>query len=370
VKPNLVFKGTAVVTTFADVQEILSRNDVFHVPYAEKMAKVTDGGGFYLGMQETPTYTRDVSNMRLVMRREDIADKVTPFVVKASDDILNSAGGSIDVVQELSRIVPARLLGEYFGTPGWNEQGYIDANTIMFQYLFYPDDPAVTEKALAAAAQTRKYLDKLLTKRQTKRGRKDDVIKRCLALQDADTPGMDNETIRNMLIGLSIGAIPTNSKCVALTLDYLFDHPDLLAAAQQAARQDDDQAMVQTVLECLRFNAFSPGVQRICSEDYVVANGTLRRATIPKGTKVIAATQSAMMDCRELKSPRKFLLDRPLYHYMHWGYSLHTCSGQYMNLTTIPQMVKAVLKREGLHRVAKMESEGPFPVSLKVTYNA
>lgn len=370
VKPNIMLGGKAIITTFDDVQEVLSRNDVFHVPYAEKMFKVTNGSNFFLGMQETPTYTRDHSNMRIVVRREDIPDRVMPFVVKEADDILNIAGGSIDVVQGLSRLIPARLLGDYFGTPGWNEQEFIDAATMMFQYLFYPDAPGIPEKALAAAATTREYLDKTIAARKSKRGSRDDVIERCLELQDAGTPGMEDVTIRNNLIGLIIGAIPTNSKCVALVLDYLFDHPPLLADAQQAARLDQDEVLLQTMLECIRLNPFAIGIQRICSEDYVVAQGTLRRLKIPKGTGVLAATQSAMMDCRRIQDPKSYRLDRPYYQYMHWGYSLHTCFGEYMNLTTIPQMVKAVLKRENLQRVAKMESVGPFPVSLKVTYKA
>lgn len=370
VKPNLVLKGQATIKTFDDVQEVLSRNDVFHVPYAEKMHKITNGSNFFLGMQETPSYTRDVSNMRLVVRREDIPERVTPFTAEESEAILNAAGGNLDIVQDLSRPVPTRLLGNYFGTPGWNEQEYIDAATVMFQYLFYPDEAGIPEKALAAAQKTRDYLDETIAARKASRGQQDDVIERCLALQDAGSPGMDDITIRNNLIGLIIGAIPTNAKCVALVLDYLLDHPALLADAQEAARRDDDQIMVQTMLECMRLNPFAAGIQRICSEDYVVARGTLRRATIPKGTVVLAATQSAMMDCRQLQSPKSFRLDRPYYQYMHWGYSLHTCFGQYMNLTTIPQMIKAVLKRENLQRVAKMENQGPFPSSLRVTYKA
>ena len=82
-----------------------------------------------------------------------------------------------------------------------------------------------------AAAKTRAYLDALIAERKRDRGRCDDVSERCLAMQDAGLPGMDDLSIRNNLIGLIIGAIPTTSKSAVLTLDYLLSHPELLPNA-------------------------------------------------------------------------------------------------------------------------------------------
>jgi len=369
VKPNVVFKGNAVVTRFEDVTEILNRDWAFQVPYAEKMHKVTNGSNFFLGMQNTAQYTRDVSNMRIAARREDIDTIIKPFVDKSSEDIVKAAAGKMDVIQQLTRVVPTRLLGEYFGTPGWNETEFTDAATIMFQYLFYPDDPEVEQKALSAAEQTRNYLDQTIAERKRNSVDKDDVLGRCLKLQQAGTPGMEDIDIRNNLIGLIIGAIPTTSKCAAVTLNHLFNNPELLVQAQQAARVDDDAQLTQFVQESLRLNPFAAGIQRICAEDYTVAKGTLRSTKIPKGTRVLAATQSAMMDGRKIKNPKQFLLDRPAYSYMHFGFGLHTCFGQYINLTQIPGIIKAVLKQNSLRRVADMVVEEPFPVSLEITYD-
>lgn len=369
IKPTVVFKGNAVVTRFDDVTEVLNRDRVFQVPYAEKMHKVTNGGNFFLGMQNTARYTRDVSNMRIVARRDDIEEIIKPFVDRTCEEILRATTGRMDVVQQLTRVVPTRLMGEYFGTPGWNESEFTDAATVMFQYLFYPDNPNVTEKALKAAEQTRNYLDQTIAERKRNRIDKDDVLERCLKLQDAKTPGMTDLDIRNNLIGLIIGAIPTTSKSAAITLNHLLDSPELLVKAQQAARVDDDETMTQLVLECLRHNPFAAGIQRICAEDYVVAKGSLRSTKIPKGSIVLAATQSAMMDGRKIKKPKEFRLDRPAYSYMHFGFGLHTCFGQYINLTQIPGIVKAVLKQTALRRVTDMKIEAPFPVSLEIEYD-
>lgn len=369
IKPTVVFKGQAFVTRFDDVTEVLERDGIFQVPYAEKMYKITNGSNFFLGMQDTATYTRDVSNMRIAARREDISDIITPFVEQLSMEILASSNGKMDVVKELTRVVPTRLIGKYFGTPGWDETEFTDAATSMFQYLFYPDNPALEKVALNAAEKTRNYLDQAIAERKLKRTQNDDVLERCLKLQDAGMPGMGDIDIRNNLIGLIIGAIPTTSKCAAITLNHLFNHPELLVQAQQDARVDNDQKMIQYVQESLRLNPFAAGIQRICAEDYVVAKGTLRSTKIPKGTVVLAATQSAMMDHRKIESPSQFRLDRPAYSYMHFGFGLHTCFGQYMNLAQIPGIVKAVLKQKALRRVSDMITIEPFPVSMEIEFD-
>ena len=81
--PNLVLSrqligaypntGTAIVTRHQDVIEVLDRNADFEVVYEPKMRAITGGENFFLGMQDTALYTRDVSNMRLAMRRDDVA---------------------------------------------------------------------------------------------------------------------------------------------------------------------------------------------------------------------------------------------------------------------------------------------------------
>src|SRR5579862_8692791 len=48
-KPVLMLKNYALVTRFADVEEVLARDQVFQVPYGPKMEAVTGGRNFFLG---------------------------------------------------------------------------------------------------------------------------------------------------------------------------------------------------------------------------------------------------------------------------------------------------------------------------------
>jgi cytochrome P450 len=376
-KPNLIIKEFALITRFSDVQEALSRPDALGVTYAEKMGKITGGSNFFLGMNDTPTYTRDVSNMRLVARRDDVAQVIAPMVEKFAQQLVAKADGKIEMVSQLSSIVPCQFSAEYLGVAGPSQQELFDWTSSMFAYLFYPDNPAeVDQAALANSVKTCAYLDQLIAQRKQEAADgqvKDDIIGRCLKLQASGTPGMSDLEIRNNIIGIIIGLMPTTSKCAVLVIDYLLDHPELLAGAQQAALANDDETLRKTMLEALRFNSFGAGVFRIANEDYVIASGSFRSKKIPKGSKVLVALQSAMLDGRELDDPKSFRLDRPDYQYMHFGYGMHTCFGQYINMVQIPMIVKALLRCKNLRRAAgdagKVKYQQAFPVSLHLEFD-
>src|ERR1700734_2484831 len=143
--PNLVLStkiitaydngGTTIVTRFDDVKDVLRRDQDFEVVYGPRMVKITDGQNFFLGMQDTPTYTRDTANMRLAMRREDLPGIVTPFAAARAAELVKASAGRIDVPQDLTLRVPAQLLDIYFGTPGPSERDMIAWTTLMFWYL-------------------------------------------------------------------------------------------------------------------------------------------------------------------------------------------------------------------------------------------
>lgn len=372
-KPIVVVKNYALVTRFDDIQEVMARDDTFHVTYQAKMEKVTTGENFFLGMQNSPEYTRDVSLMRLAMRREDVP-RIANFVEQSAERLMAGAvAGRIDIVTGLTKVVPTLLVGDYFGTPGWNRVEFAEAASAMFAYLFYPDDPTNEKIALTGAATTRAWLDKTIRERRESGAEIDDALGRCLKMQQTGVPGCDDVAIRNNLIGMLIGLIPTTSKCAVLCLDYLLSHPELLAAAQVAARADEDALINQYVLESLRFNSFGPGLLRLCAKDYTVAAGTWRSTTIKAGTTVFVALQSAMLDGHKLPDPGEFKLDRPAWSYMHYGYGMHTCFGQYINAVQIARIVKVVLKRNNLRRAAgaegQMQLDGPFPSHMVLEFD-
>jgi cytochrome P450 len=379
-KPILLVKNTAVVTRFEDVQEVLSRDDVFQVTYKDKMEVVAGGSNFFLGMQNSPDYERDHSHMLTVVRREDIPEQVAPFVAATAEGLVATAGGRIDVVGQLSRIVPARWIAAYFGCPSTSDEDLANWSTAVFQYLFtdIDNDPTVAAAARDASTKTRAWLEASIKNRKAQqlqpgRPQPDDVLGRCIALQKAGVPGMDDSTIRTNLLGLFVGAIPTTSKCCTQALDELLKRPTDLLKAQNAAASNNDALLADYVFEALRFNPNNPVVVRLAVQDYALAKGTMHETLIPKGASVAAATQSAMFDDRFVDSPNEIRSGRPAYLYMHFGYGLHTCFGQHINRVQIPGILKPLLKRKNLRRTAgtagQLTYSGPFPSTMSVQFD-
>lgn len=384
--PNLVLRrrvvtgyensGTALVMRDEDVRDVLDRFGVFHVVYAPKMKKITGGGQFFLGMQYTRRYVRDVSNMRGVARMSDVDDRVAPFAASHALSFVLKSDGRIDVPQELTLPLLASLVGDYFGTPGPSERTMSDWATVLFWYLFtdLKGDPDLEVRALKAAAECRNSIDETIAARKANPRPANDVLGRCLEMQAAGRPGFADNEIRNNLIGLIIGLIPTISSASVQALNQLLDRPAELRAAQEAAAADDDCRLASYLFEAFRFDPLNPIIYRLATQDYVVAKGTRREKRIPKGTMVLASNLSAMFDPHSVPNPNEFRIDRPWSTYILFGYGLHSCFGELINRAVIPQILKPLLKQRNLRRApgasGEMNKENtPFPVHMMMEFD-
>jgi len=384
--PNLVLSkplvtaypntGTAIVTRYQDVVEVLDRNADFEVVYEPKMRAITGGENFFLGMQDTALYERDVSNLRLAMRRDDVAAIVEPAARRLAEQLVAKQTNRIDVPKDLSLLVPTAIVTDYFGITGTENNDLIDWATLMFWYLFVDlaGDPAIASKALDAAASCRSAIDAAIVSRKAAGVAMDDVLGRCLVLQKSNQPGMDDLGIRNYLIGLVIGAIPTISKACVQALDQLLDRPQALESAQAAARGSDNALLDAHVFEAFRYNPVNPLIYRRATCDTTIAAGSLRARKIPKGTMVLASNLSAMFDPLKIEAPESFRIDRPWGEYMLWGYGMHTCFGAYINRAVMPVILKPLLAKPGLRRAAgnagRIDAGGtPFPQHFSVEWD-
>jgi len=374
-RPILVQNDQVLVTRFRDVQEVLARDDVFDVPYAEKMRLITEGQNFFLGMPDSARYTQDVSNMRIVVRRDDLSTLVAPFVARTAEQLVASAPGVLEIVGGLTQVVPARLVAQYFGTPGPSESELIDWATTLFWYLFLDPDnaPDLKQRALSASGALNAALDRQIAARQARPNDADDVLGRCLKLKASGTPGMTDLDIRNNFIGLILGAIPTTATVTALALDELLRRPNQLAEAQRAAREGDDPSLAGFVFEALRFNPLAPAMYRHANCDFTLAKGELRQTEIPKGATVLVATQSAMFDERYVQAPQEFRANREQREALHFGYGLHSCFGRHISRAQIPGILKPLLQRQNLRRAdgvaGQYQKAGPLAGSLTLRFD-
>jgi cytochrome P450 len=309
------------------------------------------------------------------MRRDDVAMVVEPAARRLAEQLVAKQTNRIDLPKDLSLLVPTAIVTDYFGITGAQNDDLIAWATLMFWYLFVDlaGDPALARKALDAAAACRSVIDAAIATRKASGANKDDVLGRCLVLQQAGRPGMDDLGIRNNLIGLVIGAIPTISKACVQSLDQLLERPQALACAQAAARAGDDPLLAAHVFEAFRFNPINPLIYRRAARDATIAAGSLRARKIAKGTMVLASNLSAMFDPLRIEAPESFRTDRPWGEYMLWGYGMHTCFGAYINRAVMPAILKPLLAKPGLRRAAgaagRIDGGGtPFPQHFSVEW--
>ena len=368
--------GTVIVTRHADVVEVLDREDDFETVYEPRMRVLTGGANFFLGMQDIPAYTRDLANMRLAVRREDLPGIVAPLFATRAAAIVAASNGRLDVPADMTLRLPAEMLADYFGLPGPDEAVVIGWATDLFHYIFLDltADPTVTERAGKTAALLRAHVDALIAARKASGVARDDVLGRCLALQKAGSPGMDDTGIRNNLMSLVTAAIPTLSKSSVQALDQLLSNPEGLAKAQAAARGGDDATFAACIWEALRLNPMNAVIYRRAARDCTIAAHTLRARKVAKGTMVFAANLSAMFDPLRVPSPQAFRTDRTAGEYILWGYGRHTCFGGYINEVALPAMLKPLLAAPGLRRAAgaagRINTGGtPFPQHFVVEFD-
>jgi cytochrome P450 len=363
--------ATVIVTRRADVLDVLSRDADFEVVYEPRMREITEGANFFLGMQPGVDYERDVTAMRLAMRRSDVAGRVAPRAAEVAAGIVAAAGTEIDAPKALAGPVAHDMVATYFGCSGPDRETMIGWTTALFWFLFndLPASEAVGARARDAAAGLREWLDAEIARRLAAGETGDDVLGRCLALKAIETPGMSAKGVRDNLIGLLIGAIPTLSKASTLALDELLRRPDALKGAQAAAQAGDAAAVDAHVFEALRFNPHNPVIYRRATREVRLAAATLRARTIPKGAMVFAANHSAMFDPLDVPEPRRFRTDRPWATYIHWGYGLHACFGDAINRAVIPAILTPLLAGPPLRALGAREDGGtPFPQSLRVAW--
>ncbi len=369
--------GTTVVTRRKDVLDVLSRDADFEVVYGPRMRELTGGENFFLGMQPGSDYDRDVSAMRLAVRHGDVSDIVLQRAGALSEKLVAESGGRLDLPSGLTLQAPWDMTDTYFGVGGPSAHAMQEWTATLFHYLFSDlgADPETGKKAMRDASALRRYLDEAIAKRKEAPSDADDVLNRCLALQADGVPGMSDLGIRNNLLGLLIGAIPTISKACCLALDELLRRPEALALAQRAARSGDDKLMTQCLWEALRFNPHNPAVYRRATRDTVIAPSSLRSTTVKKGQMVFAVTLSAMFDRDEIPAPNEFRVDRPWETYILWGNGMHTCFGDAINQAIIPAILKPLLVRGNLRRALGKTGEintggTPFPQHFAVEFCA
>lgn len=372
---------TTVVTRHADVVDLLGRPVEFSVEASNGRKMDALGATFILGMDAGQLYDRERGWLDAAMRADDAA-RIRSNVRAWAEELLDARAGNgqIDVCGEYARVVGARLAQVHLGVPGPDTGTLMRWMRDLFHDLFLDlgDTESVHRSAVQSSRELAAYLEGWIKSRRQEIGADpnppDDLLGRLIALAEAGGPiahGLDADGIRRSISGVIVGCVDTTNKSFCFVLDQLLRNRKAFDLAVEAARADDAEALRDLVYEALRFNPHNPIIVRHCPDWTVIAPGTSRARSVPPGTRVFAATLSAMFDETVFDAPNEFLPQRTTGH-LHFGDGLHRCFGERINDITLAELLGALLRRTDVRRAGllrgRMQWDGPFPDRMEVRF--
>ena len=408
-RPILVTPECTLLALFTDVRDCLQMPKIMTVDlYKPKMGVTEEDEGYLMAHDDDALHYREKSLMQGMLNRDDIP-RVRKLIAESAADILDQAGGEIEIVNQYCRVVPTIMVQEYFGLDGidkseliewsyWNQydnfhnqpfdlnseelnQKILDGHSKATEELLPYIGKLMARKLIAVKARQTKnlllivwYAIKKLIMKMTGAPapeNTDDVVSRMLASSFAKEVDFGLVRVGVNAGGLLIGSVETTSQAVAQTIQYFIDRPELLSSAKQMAAEGNTDQFDAMVWEALRFVPISPYMFRQASQDYTLAKGTDRETTIKAGTNVLTLTQSAMFDDYAYENPEEFNPDRNWYHNFNFGFASHECLGKYVGMAMIPEMVRQVLLRNGIKAASAMDyKDSPFPEDYMLQWSA
>jgi cytochrome P450 len=354
-KPVLKVGKITVISSYDEVVKTLLADEKFTIAEINSARMNRINGPFILGMDRSADYDRESAAIRSIVKPTDL-DWVRRIVKGAAESLVEAArpSGRLDLAGSYARVSAARVVAEYFGVPGPSEGILMQWMRSLFWDVFLNrnDAPLVRRAADYSAQELREYLTALIKQRADQGATGDDILSR---LVRAGT--LDHEGIRRNITGIIVGAIDTTVTAAANTFAVLLAKPEALEQTRRTAQADDEPAVRQCVYEALRFRPQTTALLRHSKAD---------------GKTALLLTISAMFDPRAFPEPGRFVANRPLDRYLHFGYGMHTCYGLMINGVQLPALVSPILHLPNLRRASgrfrKMTYEGPFPDRLAVEF--
>lgn len=373
---KLPYFNFVAVTRYDDVQELLSQDRVFDVPWKQYVRDLNEGQTFLLGMDVDAKYHQIQRKVMSVFRHEDVASIVTPLSRRYAEEVVKGSNGRLEVIEQLISRVPTRICEDYFGVrvvdAGANEalanqQRRDFAHWLIAMSTFTFGNPRndlrFRRAAMAAGQRISDLVERSILAARAGSGPPDTVLSRLVS-----DSALDDLTIRTWLISMMTGFVPTCTLASGRAVEMLMRRHDFLERCQEAARNDDDDLLLRCIRETMRFMPIFLGAQRICRRNYVLAAGTPRAKQIAQGDHVLASTWSAMFDDSRIVDPYAFNPGRPPSNYMLFGFGVHACLGVVIAEAQILQTMKVLLKCRDLRRAddatGKMQWLGQFPGTL------
>ena len=283
-------------------------------------------------------------------QRKLVAKAFTPMAIDANRprveaivrELLDAGQGHIDVVEQLARPLPYRIISEMLGVP-WHdprlEPEWITMIVRGLSTLVTDDDMRQARDALVGI--TGLFHDVIDDHRRRPRH---DLMSAFIAAEEEGDRLSTNELFA-LSINLLVGGSETTMNLIGSALYSLMRFPEQL----ERLRRDPD-LMRNAVEEFLRFESPAQFQSRTSTQPIVVGG-----VTIPPRQTIYLCLGSANHDGERWDRPDELDIERRELQHMAFGYGIHHCLGASLARLETAVAVQALVDLPGLEQV------GPEP---------
>jgi len=243
-------------------------------------------------------------------------EALRPRIEALVDELLEQAGdrGSIDLIADLARPLPAVVIAELLGVPAADLTRFCewsDAVATLLDPLSGRDGLEPPKRALQGlGACFRGLLE------ERRRAPRDDLLSAMIAAEEDGERLSEGELVALAALLLAAGN-ETTTNLIGNAVLLLLRHP-----GERKRLQDDPALVPSAVEECLRFE---PPVQ--LTDRAVVEPVELGGVRLAPGTIVVALLAAANRDPERFAEPERFDVGRRENRHLSFGLGSHFCLG-------------------------------------------
>jgi hypothetical protein len=367
-------------------KKVFEDRENFRVMYQKAIREFTDGHDFLIGWEDPTRHDTRSNILHKVFFEEGFEASVTQFfrtnvAKQIKENSLKYSSGtrrSIDIVRDVTNVVPILWLAERFAIPlktVKHPHGLLTipqaftAYLVLFMYQSFNVIPSnewtLRENAAMAAPALRAIFEAHL---KTQKGAKEHVVD-WLAKGSAFEVGPQADRLYHALnesklpigdlvgdcLGMGAPVAGNITQQASLLIDLFLSegYETYKERIIQLAHSDDPAAERELqgfVFEGMRHAGVVPGLPRVASKDVTIIDGARGPINIKAGHTILIATSKAAMDPIAFPEPEKLDPHRPFSSYTLLGHGLHFCFGARLVGVSLAATLREVFKLKNIRR--------------------